>query len=114
MKKLQFEDRQVQKERTHSLEGKVIFARDFVTDKGSIPGVVMQLDNCPYKLRALQNSIKGAGNAATLMNCNVKIDGDLREYEGKQYLTPRDVVVTRQSNIAKMAAYGISFAGNLD
>lgn len=100
-------------ERTHTLSGKVIFAEDYST-KNSIPGVTIQLDSCPYKIRVLKGSIRGAGNAATLMGCIVSLTGVLKEYQGKSYFDPKDCEVTKQSGLAKIASAKVAFAGDLD
>lgn len=114
MEKLTFKERKVTHERTHTVEGKVLFAEDYITKDKSIPGVAMQIEGVPYTLRALKGSIKGAGSASTLIGCTVKINGDLRTYEGQEYLNPRDVVVIHQSGLAKIASAGVAYAGSLD
>ena len=100
-------------ERTHEIEGRIIYAEDYTT-KNSLPGVTFQIEGCPYNLRILKGSIKGAGSAATLLNCDVKLTGVMREYEGRQYFDPKDLVVTRRSGIATLAAAKVAYAGSLD
>ena len=100
-------------ERTHVIEGKVIFCEDTVTNSGT-PGVSMQIEGVPYRMRVLKNSIIGAGNAATLMSCLVKLTGVMEDYKGQMYFRPKDCTVTKQSGLAKIAAAKVAFAGDLD
>lgn len=123
MKKLTFDpkDRGIQKERTHLLEGKVIHAEDFtakVADKESgetseVPGVKLRLDSCPYPLNILKGTLTGATKAAELLDCKVKFSGDMREYKDKEYFTPREMEIIEKSQLAKFAASGASFSGQL-
>ena len=105
-------------QRTHVLEGKVTFAEDYTTEKGSIPGVAIQLEGVPYKIRILQNSIKGGSTAGTLLGCTVSLTGIMVEYNGSEYFNPKDCTVTYQSGLARLVAAagkkGLSYAGSLD
>lgn len=114
MQALTFEAQALKIERTHSFSGKVIFATDYVSKDKKIPGVELQVEGCPYPLRVLLGSIKGANSASTLLNCDVNLTGIMREHEGKQYFNPKDCTVTRRSGIATLAATGVAFAGSLD
>jgi hypothetical protein len=101
-------------ERTSFISGKVIYAEDYTTTNKGLPGVSLQIEGIPYQLRILKNSIKGAGNAATLMGCEIRMEGNEREYEGKTYFNPLDCLVTKQSGLAKIASANVAFAGSLD
>jgi hypothetical protein len=114
MQALVFEQVEKKIQRTHSITGKVVFAEDYVTNNKSIPGVSIQLDNCPYNLRVLKNSIKGAGSASTLIGCTVTLTGVMREYNGKEYFDPKDCNVDKKSGLAQLASAGVAFAGSLD
>ena len=113
MEKLSFEKQAKTIERTHTITGKVLYAEDYVA-ANNIPGVSIQLEGCPYNLRVLKGSIKGAGNAATLMACTVTLTGIMREYNGKSYFNPKDLTVDKKSGIATIAGAGVAYAGSLD
>lgn len=104
-------------ERTHVISGKVIYAESYVakTNQGEVPGIALTLDNCPYALRVLKGSIKGAGaNVGSLLRCEVELTGVMREYNGNTYFNPKDCKVTKQSGLAALATAGVAYAGSLD
>ena len=113
MEKLSFEKQAKTIERTHTITGKVLYAEDYVASN-NVPGVSIQLAGCPYNLRVLKGSIKGAGNAATLMACTVTLTGVMRDYNGKSYFNPKDLTVDKQSKQASMSASKIAYAGDFD
>ncbi len=113
MEKLSFEKQAKTIERTHTITGKVLYAEDYVA-ANNIPGVSIQLEGCPYNLRVLKGSIKGAGNASTVMGCTVTLTGIMRDYNGKQYFNPKDLTVDKKSGIATIAGAGVAYAGSLD
>ena len=100
-------------ERTHLIEGVVVYAEDYTTKTG-IPGVTLQVEGVPYNLRVLKGSMVGAGNAATVMGCTVSLTGIMKDYDGKSYFNPKDLTVTKKSGLAKIAAAKVAFAGDLD
>ena len=113
MEKLTFEKQAKTIERTHSISGKVLYAEDYVASN-NVPGVNIQLEGCPYNLRVLNGSIRGAGNASTVLGCTVTLTGIMRDYNGKAYFNPKDLVVDKKSGIATIAGAGVAFAGSLD
>jgi len=113
MQKLTFEKQAKTIERTHSITGKVLYAEDYVASN-NVPGVNIQLEGCPYNLRVLKGSIKGAGNAATVLGCTVTLTGIMRDYNGKSYFNPKDLTVDKKSGIATIAGAGVAYAGSLD
>ena len=113
MQKLTFEKQAKTIERTHTITGKVLYAEDYVA-ANNIPGVSIQLEGCPYNLRVLKGSIKGAGNASTVLGCTVTLTGIMREYNDKSYFNPKDLTVDKQSKQASMSASKIAYAGDFD
>lgn len=103
-------------ERTHTHTGKVLYAEDYVAKgkDGDIAGVAMQVEGIPYPVRILKGSLKGAGNAATVLGCTITFTGVMREYNQRQYFNAKDAKVDKQSGLAKIAAAGVAFAGSLD
>ena len=95
-------------ERTSMVTGKVIYAEDYNTSTG-LPGVSMQIEGCPYNLRVLKGSIKGAGNAATLAGCIVTLTGVTKMYNEKEYFQPKDCTVNKQSQLAELSMHGRHF-----
>lgn len=96
-------------ERTHTLTGKILFCEPYEanTSKGTVPGLRIQLDSCPYKLNVLKGSIKGAPcNASALKGATVSIEGTMRTYQEKDYFNPLTVNVTKQSNLGRLAEVG--------
>ena len=113
MKTLTFQAQELKIERTHTITGKVVAVQGYST-KTNIPGAQIMLDNCPYSLRVLMGSVKGAFRPEELLNCTVTLTGIMREHEGKSYFNPKDLVVDRVSGLAQLVKSGVAYAGSLD
>jgi len=118
MQSLTFQAPEHKIERTHTITGKVVAVQSYST-KTNIPGAQIMLDNCPYSLRLLMGSIKGAFTPQELLNCTVTLTGIMREHEGKEhegksYFNPKDLVVDKVSGLAQLVKSGVAYAGSLD
>lgn len=113
MQVLSFNAPELKVERTHSITGKVVAVQSYST-KTNIPGAQVMLDNCPYSLRVLMGSVKGAFKPQELLNCTVTLTGIMREHEGKQYFNPKDLTVDKISGLAQLVKSGVSYSGSLD
>lgn len=113
MQTLTFSAPELKIERTHSITGKVVAVQSYTT-KTNIPGAQVQLDNCPYNLKVLMGSIKGAFTPQELLNCTVTLTGVMRKHEGKDYFNPKDLVVDKVSGLAQLVKSGVAYAGSLD
>jgi hypothetical protein len=113
MQTLTFQAQEPKIERTHSITGKVTAVQSYST-KTNIPGAQIMLDNCPYSLRVLMGSVKGAFTPQELLNCTVTLTGIMREHDGKQYFNPKDLTVDRVSGLAQLVKSGVAYAGSLD
>ena len=113
MQTLTFNSNKVKIERTHSITGKVTAVQSYST-KTNIPGAQIMLDNCPYSLRVLMGSVKGAFTPQELLSCTVTLAGVMRTYEGKEYFNPKDLTVDKVSGLAQLVKSGVAYAGSLD
>ncbi len=105
LQQLSFGERTVTHERTHTFTG-IVDTTEAYTTKDNTPGVRIWLKDAPYPFSLLKGSLKGR-TAHTLVGCTVKLDGELREYNGKQYLNARDLTVIEESQAAKAAKAGL-------
>jgi len=115
IKQFSFSTAEKKIERTFFVEGKVTFAQDYETSNG-LKGIAFEIEGIPYKLRVLNGSIKGGTNASHFIGCVVKFTGVDREYEGKNYFSPKDATTTVESPIAMLAKTsknGVAYAGSL-
>jgi hypothetical protein len=113
MQAVTFQQAALKIERTHSITGKVIAVQSYST-KTNAPGAQIMLDNCPYSLRILMGSVKGAFTPQELLNCTVTLTGIMREHEGKSYFNPKDLTVDKVSGLAQLVKAGLAYAGSLD
>lgn len=112
LKTFEFGKRELKIERTYTITGKCISAEDY--EAKGIPGIAFEIENIPYKMRVLKGSIQGGSKASHFLGSTLTFTGIEREYEGRKYFSPKDCVVSVESNLAKLAKAGLAFAGSLD
>ena len=102
---LKFEAQAKKIERTHSFEGVCTDATPYKT-KTDLKGIAFTIKGCPYKLRLLTNELP-----AKFLYSTVLLTGTMRTYDGKDYFDAKDITITEQSALGKLAQAGISYAG---